>query len=115
MIHELKIAPEHFRAILSGEKTFEVRVNDRDYRTGDFLALNEYLEGGYSGKCVLVQVPYILSDAIYCKDGYVIMSIKPCRICGDDYNRVANTPNYGVFAYDRTALHMSAYDGTEPF
>lgn len=92
MIHALKQAPEYFEAVLDGRKTFEVRQNDRDYREGDLLALNEYDENGYTGRCCLVKIDYILSDARYCRDGYVTMSIKPCLVGIDDgyrpeYNR----------------------------
>lgn len=31
MDHELKIYPKYFDAILSGEKTFEIRRNDRGF------------------------------------------------------------------------------------
>ena len=33
MIHELKIYPEYFKAVISGEKTFEIRKNDRPFAT----------------------------------------------------------------------------------
>lgn len=40
-IHK-KISPEYFEKILSGEKTFEYRVNDFDCQPGDILILDEY-------------------------------------------------------------------------
>lgn len=82
MIHELKILPEYFKAVVSGEKTFEVRKKDRPFSEGDLLALNEYDVGNtyYTGNSCLVYVDYILDDADYCKDGYVVMSIKPCVV-----------------------------------
>ena len=40
-IHK-KISPEYFEKILSGEKTFEYRVNDFDCQPGDILVLDEY-------------------------------------------------------------------------
>lgn len=30
-IHELKILPEYFEAVVSGDKRFEIRKNDRNY------------------------------------------------------------------------------------
>ena len=48
--HELKIWPEYFDDVESGEKTFEVRKNDRDFKVGDILLLREYCEGGYPEK-----------------------------------------------------------------
>ncbi len=40
-IHK-KISPEYFEKILSGEKTFEWRVNDFVCEPGDILVLDEY-------------------------------------------------------------------------
>ena len=37
MTHELKILEPFADAITNGEKTFEVRRNDRDFKTGDFV------------------------------------------------------------------------------
>lgn len=46
---------------------------------GDLLALNEYDLGKkeYTGNSCLVYIDYILNDNEYCKEGYVVMSIKP--------------------------------------
>lgn len=40
-IHELKCYSEYFSRIQSGQKTFEIRKNDRDYQVGDILILTE--------------------------------------------------------------------------
>lgn len=84
MIHELKVDREYFIPIVQGKKTFEVRKNDRDFQIGDFLALNETEKtpGGvnYTGDAVLAVVQYILDTPDYCKDGFVIMGIKPCGV-----------------------------------
>lgn len=37
--HNLKIYPEYYEAIEDGLKRAEIRVNDRDYRVGDFMLL----------------------------------------------------------------------------
>ena len=37
--HKLKLPEPYFSAVLSGEKTFEVRRNDRGYQRGDTLVL----------------------------------------------------------------------------
>jgi hypothetical protein len=38
-VHELKVHFDFWPALASGEKPFELRVNDRDYRPGDILHL----------------------------------------------------------------------------
>lgn len=51
MIHELKISPEYYMDVVSGVKPFEIRKNDRDFKVGDCVKLNEYdAENGYTGK-----------------------------------------------------------------
>lgn len=82
-VHELKILPEYFTAILEGFKTFEIRQNDRDYRVGDILHLKEYDASRtltYTGRDLYAAVTYILSDYAYVKEGYVVMSIKPAEL-----------------------------------
>lgn len=41
MKHELKTWPVYFEALWSGRKRFEVRKNDRGFKTGDRLVLKE--------------------------------------------------------------------------
>lgn len=88
MIHQLKIESNYFEDVASGKKTFEVRKNDRDFRVGDFLALNELTphpcnekgEHKETGRCCLVYVNYLLDEPGICKEGYVVLGIVPCRI-----------------------------------
>lgn len=81
MIHQLKIWPEYFEAVASGQKNFEIRYNDRDFAEGDYLALNEYSEDdGYTGRSCLVYVDYILEDSTFMRGGYVALGIKPAAI-----------------------------------
>lgn len=39
-VHKLKIEQPYLDALLSGDKTFEVRFNDRGYQKGDVLELH---------------------------------------------------------------------------
>lgn len=87
MIHELKIAPDWFKSILSGKKSFEVRKADRPFQVGDLLALNEYDKDGYTHRSCMVHIDYILDAEDYCKAGMVIMSIKPCFVSKRDSPR----------------------------
>lgn len=100
MIHELKIAPEYFKDVLSGKKTFEILKNDRPFRNGDLLAMNEYdpETKGYTGASCVVYVDYILDDEVYCKSGYIIVSIKPCFVHFMDrpFNPSMMTADYSV-------------------
>ena len=82
MIHELKLSTHYFPDVVSGKKTFEIRKNDRRFRAGDLLALNEYDTNGefYTGNSCLVFVDYVLDDTQFCKEGFVCMAIKPCTV-----------------------------------
>lgn len=88
MIHQLKTEHGFFEDVISGRKTFEVRLNDRDFRVGDFAALNELTqltlppEGKCieTGRCCLVEIVYILNDCRFLQDRYVVLGIRPCHI-----------------------------------
>ncbi|BDQ55141.1 DUF3850 domain-containing protein [Enterococcus faecalis] len=73
-IHELKILPEYFEAVVSGNKRFEIRKNDRNYQKGDILRLNEYQDGQYTGDVHVAEITYITDYAQ--QDGYVVLGIK---------------------------------------
>ena len=83
--HELKTWPEFFASLLSGEKTFELRKNDRDFRIGDQLHLREWSPETktYSGREIIKGVRYMLShrDGAGCAadfglaPGYVILAL----------------------------------------
>ncbi len=74
MKHVLKILPEWFETVVSGEKTFEVRKDDRNYQPNDVLHLREFDGVRYIGRSCLVDVRFVLRNE-YCREGYCIMSI----------------------------------------
>jgi len=70
----LKILPKYFEAVVSGDKCFEIRKNDRNYQKGDILRLNEYQDGHYTGDVHVAEITYITDYAQ--QDGYVVLGIK---------------------------------------
>ncbi len=74
--HNLKCHPIHFNPILDGGKTYEIRKNDRDYKTGDSFTLHEYYyDHGpcYTGRKLSGVVGHV-SD--YCQwPGHVVFSL----------------------------------------
>lgn len=82
--HFLKCYPGYFNAIVSGNKTFEVRLNDRDFEVGDILILMEYMENSidpiasYSGRAVARKVSYMLGHnemPLAISPGYCVLGL----------------------------------------
>lgn len=76
MIHDLKILPEYFVEVVRGNKTFEVRKDDRPFNVGDKLILHEVNCGRYTDRNIKVIITYILRNPDYCKEGYCILGFK---------------------------------------
>lgn len=85
--HELKTDASVFLPVYMGDKTFEIRKNDRDFKAGDILILRETTYSGeemkrggpllYTGNSIAVRVTYVLDGPVYgLMDGWCIMSIK---------------------------------------
>jgi hypothetical protein len=75
MKHELKIWPEYFEPVWEYKKTFEIRVNDRNFQVGDLLYLREWdpeLEE-YTGREMMRRNTY----QIVLHGGTVVMSLGP--------------------------------------
>ncbi len=75
-VHQIRIGTSFFNDVRSGEKTFELRKNDREYAQGDILEMMEFTNGRYTGRSVKVRVSYILEDFTGLVEGYCIMAIK---------------------------------------
>jgi len=96
--HELKTLPIYFDAVLRGDKTFEIRKNDRDFQTGDTLVLKEWdpakqsppvpwgdpvptaprLPGEFTGAELRCVVSYVLIDVYEkfgVKPGFAVLGI----------------------------------------
>lgn len=72
--HHIKILPDYFGFIVTGRKQFELRKNDRDFRPGDRVILQEFDEGHYTGQEISVKIKYVLKDVpeYGLMDGYCI-------------------------------------------
>ena len=73
--HILKIAPEYFEAVDSGAKTFEIRINDRDFKVDDIVILQEYIANNreYTGQTLTRSIGYVTDFAQH--NGYVVFSL----------------------------------------
>lgn len=77
--HNLKTWPEYFQALWDGNKTFEVRKDDRGFNVGDVLILEEYdhIKDMYLGRRILCEVSYKLSGGSFgIEQGFCVLGIK---------------------------------------
>lgn len=76
----LKCEPNAFNATRDGRKTFEFRVNDRDYQVDDFLYLFKWIaeKEVLTGEVIKVRVNYILKNSFNIPNDMCIMSISLC-------------------------------------
>jgi ASC-1-like (ASCH) protein len=73
MVYSLKIEPPYFEAVISGEKKFEIRINDRDFRKGDNVVLMEFdLSTGFTGRSKAIKITYVTS--FMQKDNWVVFA-----------------------------------------
>ncbi len=85
MTHELKVWPEFFEAIMSNDKPFEIRKDDRNFSVGDILLLREYIpenyygdgkDAWYSNMKTTSEITYILQGGKFgVREGYVVMGL----------------------------------------
>lgn len=87
--HELKCWPSVFEAIRVGMKRHEFRRDDRDFKLGDTLLLNEWdPTKGYTGQTQEVRVTWItFSPDFEVPNGYCVMSIERLRVPPADEGR----------------------------
>ncbi len=99
MNHSLKTWPEHFEAVNSGSKPYELRKADRNYQVGDLLCLQEFKpcpvclgvgevknygamrpccpapNGTYTGRSCERKVTHVLHGPVFgLAEGWVILS-----------------------------------------
>lgn len=77
--HVLKTQPPFFDDVRSGNKTFELRRDDRRYSVGDILLLREFdpRSRTYTGRHCRRRVTYVLRDAeaFGLAPGFVILGL----------------------------------------
>ena len=75
MKHILKTWPQFFEKVLSGDKTFEIRENDRSFKVNDELVLKEWEpdKEKFTGREVTKTVTYMTTFAQ--NQNYVVMAL----------------------------------------
>lgn len=99
-VHELKISPNFLNDILEGDKDFEIRKNDRNFKVGDFIVFREFNNGEYQSKIACCRIGYILENYTGLEAGYAILGIKQARAIhvhltnGCEWNSIENREVY---------------------
>ena len=111
MLHEIKIQKEYADAVLSGEKNFEVRYNDRNYRKGDFVRF-KVVDGIYCVPHKLHNAEYIITYVLRSfaglAQGYVAFGIKEVRVEFQNARQVdIDCPKCGKKIYVRTDITLT--------
>lgn len=80
MIHTLKLREDYVEPVLLGEKTFEVRENDRGYQKGDYVYFKAISRRGVPLMDTILeqrtyQITYVHSG-LGLKENYVVFGIK---------------------------------------
>ena len=79
--HDLKIDPTYFAEVLAGNKLFETRRNDRDFKKLDTVTLKEYIPRGfltasrYTGEELTFTITHVTTFEQ--KENWVVFGIKP--------------------------------------
>lgn len=80
MTHALKTWPDYYAAIVKGEKTFDLRKEDRPFKVGDTVLLQEFnhKEGSFTGAETSMKISYILKDVpkFGLKNGFCILGLQ---------------------------------------
>ena len=85
-VHELKIAKDYADSVYFGDKTFEVRLNDRGFQKGDIVRFRPLSESGalvdawhplYDKE---YEITYVLGSFYGLAQGYVAFGIKSMSV-----------------------------------
>lgn len=82
--HHLKCWPEFFKELAALNKTFEVRKNDRDFKVGDILVIEEFMPDiqCYTDAYLNFSITYILQGGQFgIEKDYVILSLVTFLSC----------------------------------
>lgn len=72
MTHELKILPQYYCRVADGSKTFEMRVNDRGFQSGDTVILQEWSDKPLN-ETTLEPLGYTGAPDLTFKIGYILV------------------------------------------
>lgn len=88
MIHTIQCPKDEFKTIIDDKKRYTLQRNDRDFREGDLVAINETTEKDgkeiYTGTAALAFVRHVCRDDPNIPKGYACLSIERMNFAHDD-------------------------------
>ena len=81
MTHKIKLQKEFADAVLSGDKCFEIRKNDRGYQKGDMVQF-QVMDGFFEVYNPLNKITYEITYVINgwgLENGYVVFGIREVK------------------------------------
>jgi hypothetical protein len=75
-MHELKIEQHWYDRLVTGEKTHELRFNDKDYQVGDVLLFKLPHGEAYPEQFGITHILHCYQFSQGLKDGYCILSLE---------------------------------------
>lgn len=85
-IHSVKCWSKYFAEHVNGTKSFELRLNDRDYSAGDLLQLEEYNPARrmYTGLSLQFTITGVSAPDFGILPGFVLLSLSKPRGCSNE-------------------------------
>lgn len=87
--HQIKCWPDYFTPTQNGDKPFEVREDDRNYRVGDLLIIREWNPETeeFTDRVAIRKITYKLQGGqLGIKDSYCVLGIKTIEEAKADEN-----------------------------
>lgn len=100
--HFIKIEPKYFLQVIRKAKKFEIRKNDRKYKIGDIVVLQEYEKeiNSYTGRTAIVEITYITS--FMQKRNIVVFSFELLICCLNRKNSIEQLIEKGIVERDKS-------------
>ena len=103
MIHQLKLQKSFFEDKINGKKPWELRLNDRGFKVGDYIGENEVIDKDdemvETGRFVIEKIVKIVTadECAGIQKGWVILTTSPCFVTdAEDVDLKAFAPDaYG--------------------
>jgi hypothetical protein len=75
--HSLKIKPKYFYQLFTGNKTFEIRKNDRGFKIGHCIIFNLWSpDRGYCSRSLAMEIVNITDFPEGLRPGYVVLGVR---------------------------------------